>query len=87
MKGNKSNLFDQEKISEVRAKNLAKEVGAKFRYISAKESIGIKELFICFGCKFLDPNYVDDGNKLPRTNLIKKEDDKNRSEYIKRRNY
>ena len=41
-------------------------------------------MFICLGCKFLDPNYVDDENKLPRTNLIEKEDDKNGSQYRSR---
>ena len=50
-----------------------------FRYTSAKESVGINDLFACLGCKYLDPNFIDDGINKPRTSLdegnsVKKED-------------
>ena len=67
--GNKSDLFEQEEVTEEEAKNFSKEAGAIFRYTSAKESIGINELFISLGCKYLDPNFVDDESKIPMTDL------------------
>ena len=67
--GNKFDLFNDEKIPEDKAKNFAKEAGGIFRYTSAKESVGIQELFVLLGLKYLDPNFVDDGKFLPKTNL------------------
>jgi small GTP-binding protein len=67
--GNKFDLFNDEKIPEDKAKNFAKEAGGIFRYTSAKESVGIQELFVLLGLKYLDPNFVDDGKFLPQTNL------------------
>ena len=67
--GNKFDLFNEEKIPEEKAKDFAKAAGGIFRYTSAKESVGIQELFVLLGFKYLDPNFVDDGNFLPKTNL------------------
>ena len=67
--GNKFDLFNDEKIPEDKAKNFAKEAGGIFRYTSAKESVGIQELFVLLGLKYLGPNFVDDGKFLPQTNL------------------
>ena len=47
--GNKFDLFNDEKIPEEKAKEFAKEVGGIFRYTSAKESVGIQELFVLLG--------------------------------------
>ena len=54
-----------------KAKNFANKIGAFFRETSAKESIGIDELFICLGNKFIDPNFIDDEKIIPKTNLLK----------------
>ena len=83
--GNKFDLFNDEKIPEEKAKEFAKEVGGIFRYTSAKESVGIQELFVLLGLKCLDPKFVDDGSFIPKTNLVgiddknKNNNDKNRS--------
>lgn len=83
--GNKFDLFNDEKIPEEKAKEFAKEVGGIFRYTSAKESVGIQELFVLLGLKCLDPKFVDDGSFLPKTNLAgiddgnKNNSDKNRN--------
>ena len=60
--GNKFDLFNDEKIPEEKAKKFANEVGGIFRYTSAKESVGIQELFVLLGLKCLDPKFVDDGS-------------------------
>jgi membrane-bound ClpP family serine protease len=39
----------------------AKEIGAIFRYTSAKNASGIDELFKAIGSKLLDPNYEEGG--------------------------
>ena len=62
---NKSDLFDKEKVSEEKARTFAKEIGAIFKLTSACTSVGVEELFINVGCKFLDPNYKEDENKKP----------------------
>ena len=60
---------------------IAKEVGGIFRYTSAKESVGIQELFVLLGLKCLDPKFVDDGSFLPKTNLARIDDgNKNNSD-------
>ena len=43
-----------EKIPKEEAEKLAKEIGGIFMYTSAKESIGISDLFEALGKKFLD---------------------------------
>ncbi len=69
---NKSDLFDSEKIPEEKARKFANEIGAIFRLTSACTSVGIEELFHSVGCKYLDPNYRDDGNlKGSQTNVVK----------------
>ena len=62
---NKSDLFDKEKVSEEKARNFAKEIGAIFKLTSACTSVGVEELFVSVGCKFLDPNYKEDSKKKP----------------------
>ncbi len=67
---NKCDLIDDEKVSEERAREFAKEIGAVFKLTSACKSIGIEELFVGVGCKFLDPNYKEDENKKPEVKII-----------------
>ena len=70
MAANKCDLIDSERVSEERAREFAKEIGAIFKLTSASTSIGIEELFIGVGCKFLDPNYKEDENKKPVAKVI-----------------
>ena len=67
---NKCDLIDNEQVSEEKAREFAKEIGAIFKLTSASTSIGIEELFVGVGCKFLDPNYKEDGNKKPEAKII-----------------
>jgi Ras-related protein Rab-22 len=67
---NKCDLIDSEKVSEQKARDFAKEIGAIFKLTSACKSIGIEELFVGVGCKFLDPNYKEDDNKKPEVKVI-----------------
>jgi len=67
---NKSDLYDDEKVSEENARKFAKEIGAIFKLTSACTSTGIEELFVGVGSKYLDPNYVDDENKKPKVKAV-----------------
>ena len=70
MAANKSDLYDDEKVSEENARKFAKEIGAIFKLTSACTSTGIEELFVGVGSKYLDPNYVDDENKKPKVKAV-----------------
>ena len=70
MAANKCDLIDSEQVPEEKAREFAKEIGAIFKLTSASTSIGIEELFVGVGCKFLDPNYKEDGNKKPESKSI-----------------
>ena len=71
MKTNKSDLLDREQVNEDEARNFAKENNALFYETSAKNSIGVNELFIGIGKKFygLDPDLKlkDDNNENERS--------------------
>ena len=67
---NKCDLIGQEKVPEEKARAFAKEIGAIFKLTSASTSIGIEELFVGVGCKFLDPDYKEDGNKKPEAKVM-----------------
>ena len=60
MAANKSDLFANEAVSEEKARNFAKEIGAVFKLTSACTSAGVEKLFYNVGCKYLDPNFKDD---------------------------
>ena len=68
---NKSDLLDREQVNEDEARNFAKENNALFYETSAKNSIGVNELFIGIGKKFygLDPDLKlkDDNNENGRS--------------------
>ena len=85
---NKSDLDENESISEEMARNFAKEINAIFMYTSASKFIGIDELFRNVGCKYIDPNYkgeeislkdVKNNIKNKNDDNIKKVDDKDKN--------
>ena len=55
--GNKSDLYDEEVVSEQEARDFAKSIGAVFSLTSAQNNSGIKELFKNLAMKYLDPNF------------------------------
>ena len=67
--GHKCDLIEDTKTNEEEIREFAKKIGAFFRFTSAKENIGIVDLFLSLGCKYLDPKFKDDETVRPRTNL------------------
>ena len=43
--GNKADLIEQQEVSEDEGRNLAKEIGGHFAWVSSKTGNGIEELF------------------------------------------
>ena len=78
--GNKFDLFSIEEVTEEEGKQLADEIGAFFYLTSAKESVGINELFIEVAKRFINyqnnkqSNREDDNlrTKLSNKSLVKK---------------
>ena len=59
MAGNKSDLYNNEKVTYEEGLELAKSLNAIYQRTSAKEkSGGVEELFLYIGKKLLDPNSV-----------------------------
>ena len=59
MAGNKSDLYNIEKVTYEEGLELAKSLNAIYQRTSAKEkSGGVEELFLNIGKKLLDPNSV-----------------------------
>ena len=59
MAGNKSDLYNNEKVTYEEGLELAKSLNAIYQRTSAKEkSGGLEELFLNIGKKLLDPNSV-----------------------------
>ena len=54
--GNKSDLYDEEAVSEQEARDFAKSIGAVFGLTSAQGNTGINELFKDMAIKFLSVN-------------------------------
>ena len=85
MAGNKSDLYNNEKVTYEEGLELAKSLNAIYQRTSAKEkSGGVEELFLNIGKKLLDPNSVIESH-------LKKEKKKNMKqkllkEQIKREN-
>ena len=68
--GNKSDLFEDQKVSEKEAKQFAESIGAIFKLTSCKENIGINELFYECGKKYLEVNkLIGKDNKGNNENL------------------
>ena len=55
--GNKSDMYENEKVNEEEARKFAASVGAIFQLTSAQNNTGINELFHDVGLKYLDPNF------------------------------
>ena len=63
MAGNKSDLYNNEKVTYEEGLELAKSLNAIYQRTSAKEkSGGVEELFLNIGKKLLDPNSVIESN-------------------------
>lgn len=58
--GNKSDLMDEEKAPENEVRLFASKVGAMYQRISAKNRMGIDELFNNIGHKYLNPSWIED---------------------------
>ena len=63
--------------------SLAKENNAIYQKTSAKNGIGIDELFLIIGKKFLDPDFDDESN-LTKEQLIEKIHKLKREEIIRK---
>ena len=76
--GNKSDLINNEQVTEEEALELSKTIGVTtFRLTSAIEGYGINEIFKNIGLKLLDPDYKDKYNdddnndQIPKNGTIK----------------
>ena len=67
---NKSDLYDNETVPEDKARQFAEKIGAIFKLTSAYTSVGIEELFVSLGSKFIDPKFKDDGTHKPKARAI-----------------
>ena len=70
--GNKTDLYQDQKVDNVTAKEFANKLGAIFQLTSAKKNDGIPNLFDNIGKKYLQPNFQYDAND----NLAKEKYDK-----------
>ena len=68
--GNKSDDYQNEKVKDIDAKNLAKKLNAIFQRTSAKQGSGIDELFRTIGNHFLNPDIAITSN-LTKEEMIK----------------
>ena len=74
--GNKTDLYEDQKVETSIAKDFAKKIGAIFQLTSAKKNDGIPNLFDNIGKKYLHPNYQYDANdKLAKENYDKKKEE------------
>ena len=67
--GNKTDLFQKEAIPEKEARNYAKSINALFHLVSFKDCVGIKDLFVDWGIKYLEINGLtkdNEDNKNPK---------------------
>ena len=68
--GNKSDDYANEKVNDIDAKNLAKNLNAIFQRTSAKQGSGIDELFRIIGKHFINPDIAITSN-LTKEEMIK----------------
>ena len=87
--GNKCDLFTEEEVTEKEVKKFAESIGAVFKLTSCKENVGINELFLECGKKFLEVNNLlgnNDKGKKDNENLkIDGKNDKNNGNKGKRK--
>ena len=55
-------MCKQKEVEDKEGEELAKELGAIFQLISAKESTGIEDLFLKIGKKFIEQNPTESSN-------------------------
>lgn len=60
--GNKSDLYEYEQVSKKEAMNYANEIGAFFKLTSAKNNVGIDEIFQFIGEKLVNPDMENEGS-------------------------
>ena len=84
--GNKIDLYMNQQVDTLDAKDLAKNLGGIFQLTSAKTNKGIKNLFDNIGKKILKQNYkFDENDNIARENYNKKkEEEKNTKIRIKK---
>ena len=73
--GNKTDLYEDQKVDNSKAKEFAKKVGAIFQLTSAKKNDGIQNLFDNIGKKYFEPNYqYDEKDNLAKEHYAKKKE-------------
>ena len=78
---NKSDLDEDEKVSEEIARNFAADINAIFMYTSACRFIGIDELFHNVGCRYIDPNFkIDESTIKDKKNKNNNNSNKNNND-------
>ena len=70
--GNKSDLYENEQVSDEEGKKFAKDIKGIFKLTSALSNTGIDRLFESIGKKILDRNYNEDGIKDLSNSIPKK---------------
>ena len=83
--GNKFDLFSIEEITEEEGRKFAKEIGAFFYLTSAKESVGIEDLFREVGKKFIENknnNSYNNDDNLVNSKLSQDKLKKNKKNYF-----
>ena len=70
--GNKSDLYENEQVSDEEGKKFAKDIKGIFKLTSALSNTGIDRLFESIGKKILDRNYNEDGVKDLSNSIPKK---------------
>ena len=82
--GNKTDLYANQEIDPLDAKDFAKSIGAIFQLTSAKTSDGIEVLFDNIGKKIIKPNYQYDANdNIAKNNFKKKKEEEEKNTKIK----
>ena len=85
--GNKSDLYQDEQVTEDEGKKLAKSMGAVFKLTSCKENVGINELFEECGKKYLESNNLIKNDKKDNAGNLKLNKDKNNNEKKKKKKF
>ena len=84
--GNKSDLYDDEEVSEQEARDFAKEIGAIFALTSAQNNSGIDDLFKNMAKKYLNIDItadVNQGGNKPVPKPVQKEEQNQEQKTIK----
>ena len=77
--GNKSDLVEEEKVTEEEGKKFAESINAVFFLTSCKESVGIDDLFRECGKKYLEVNNLIDNKDQGKEKIVLNKKDINNS--------